>query len=459
MGTVGSAFAIHAEIPAETQAVVAKGTTQITLGGELRFRGEFKHATDLNSTSTPTTGFDEAADDNDAKYDGRVRIRLQADVTKNTQGVIHLESAQGESNTSDSYDWGTDSEGKGIYPRGNGKRGDLKILEAWVLHKFNIGVPTGIKVGHMPLALGNKLFFDHTKFGDDAIVLFFDPTKELHIGFLTIKIAEGTSNVTDDANAHVGLFAYKGKGFNISGDVTYVDDQRANITTNGAASTTTMTVGDMGTHITNVGLRGDVTFGSFNIMADAELQSGKSDFENASDIKHKGRAFMLGASYKLAPVTIHAKYAYGSGDSDSGDNNNDVFVTAMGASQHYTYVYEYRVAGATGNTATGLANTTYVNVGAAGKLTKDLSASLDYYVLRATKSNSTGTIRGATTTVQTHDSKKIGSELDGKITYQLDRNLVYFVEGGYLWTGKFYDTTTVSAEDAYAVRHGITLSF
>jgi len=94
MGTVGSAFAIHAEIPAETQAVVAKGTTQITLGGELRFRGEFKHATDLNSTSTPTTGFDEAADDNDAKYDGRVRIRLQADVTKNTQGVIHLESAQ-----------------------------------------------------------------------------------------------------------------------------------------------------------------------------------------------------------------------------------------------------------------------------------------------------------------------------------------------------------------------------
>jgi len=30
-----SAFAIHAEIPAESQAVVGKGTTQITLGGEL----------------------------------------------------------------------------------------------------------------------------------------------------------------------------------------------------------------------------------------------------------------------------------------------------------------------------------------------------------------------------------------------------------------------------------------
>src|SRR5512135_638050 len=34
-----SAFAIHAEIPSDTQAVVAPGATQITLGGELRVRG------------------------------------------------------------------------------------------------------------------------------------------------------------------------------------------------------------------------------------------------------------------------------------------------------------------------------------------------------------------------------------------------------------------------------------
>ena len=34
-----SAFAIHAEIPSETQAVVATGSTQITLGGEIRTRG------------------------------------------------------------------------------------------------------------------------------------------------------------------------------------------------------------------------------------------------------------------------------------------------------------------------------------------------------------------------------------------------------------------------------------
>jgi len=461
MGTVGSAFAIHAEIPAETQAVVAKGTTQITLGGELRFRGEYKrnNGIDPDSAATVTTTTQESQPNN-AAYDGRVRLRLQADVTKNTQGVVHIEG--GSSTTGDSYTWGstypTDSENKGIYGVGNGKRGSLNILEAWILHKFNIGVPAGIKIGHMPLALGNKLFFDHTKFGDDAIVFFMDPTKQLHIGLLTIKLNEDNSantsgtNNNDDADAYVALFAYKGQGFNVSGDVTYVDDKQYGLNTNGSAGALN-TNGNKGTHLINYGLRGDVTFGAFNIMADAEVQSGKSKFTNdsASDIKLKGRAFMVGASYKTAPATIRAKYAYGSGDKNNADNESSIFVTAMGASQHYTYVYEYRVAGASGTTATGLANTTYVNVGVSSKLTKDLSADVDYYVLRATKQN---TISGTELA-----SKKMGNELDAKVVYQLDRNLVYFVEGGYLWTGKAYDSTTAQADDAYAIRHGVTLSF
>ena len=51
LGFAASAFAIHAEIPAETQAVVAKGSTQITMGGELRFRGELRNNTDLDKAS------------------------------------------------------------------------------------------------------------------------------------------------------------------------------------------------------------------------------------------------------------------------------------------------------------------------------------------------------------------------------------------------------------------------
>jgi hypothetical protein len=466
LGFAASAFAIHAEIPAETQAAVAKGSTQITLGGEIRFRGEYKFATDLNSNSTPNANSDQAANDSDSKYDGRVRIRIQADVSKNTQGVIHLES--GSLNT-DTYTWGsglagTGNQNAGVYPVGNGKKGSLDILEAWILHKFDIGVPAGIKIGHMPLALGNGIFFNHTKFGDDAIVFFMDPTKELHVGLLTIKIYEGTGNVTDDADAYVALFAYKGKGFNVSGDVTLVDDKANHITSYGLADGgTTMSSRDKGTHLINYGLRADVTVGNLGLNADVEMQSGKSDYDSnrnpvVDDIAMKGKAYVIGASYKVNPATLSLAYGQGSGDSDSTDTKNGVFVTALSDTNNMTYVYDYRVVGATGSLNRGIANTTYVKAGVKADLTKSLNADVNYYVLRATKNQSSSAMNvGAAGTA--HLSKKIGSELDATVKYQLDKNLVYFVEGGYLWTGTFYDSTTVAARDAYAVRHGITLSF
>jgi len=460
LGFAASAFAIHAEIPAETQAVVAKGSTQVTIGGELRFRGEYRYANDLNSTAAPSSNSDEAADDSISSYDGRVRIRIQADVSKNTQGVIHLESG---SVTADTYTWGTSGESAGVYRGvGNGKKGTLDILEAWILHKFNIGVPAGIKIGHMPLALGNGIFFNHNKFGDDAIVFFMDPTKELHIGLLTIKLLEGTTTITDDADAYVALFAYKGKGFNLSGDVTYVDDKANHITSSGVANGgTTMSSRDNGTHLINYGIRADVAVGKLTLKGDLEVQGGKSDYDTSrtgvNDITFAGKAYVVGASYKLDSATLSLEYGSGSGDSDSTDTKNNVFVTAVHNSQNMTYVYDYRVVSATGLTNTGIANTTYVKAGVASKLTKDLSADLNYYVLRATKKQAGTAMNTAANT--DHISKKIGSELDAKITYNLDKNLVYFVEGGYLWTGTYYDSATVVAKDAYAVRNGLTLSF
>ena len=78
----------------------------------------------------------------------------------------------------------------------------------------------------MPLALGNSLFFDHTLFGDDAVLVFVDPLKELEIAALTAKFSEGLPNLNDDATTYVALFAYNTKEFGLSGDVTYVDDQK-----------------------------------------------------------------------------------------------------------------------------------------------------------------------------------------------------------------------------------------
>ncbi|MCL5062817.1 MAG: alginate export family protein [Nitrospiraceae bacterium] len=446
LGFAASAFAIQAEIPSETQATVAKGTTQITLGGAIRVRGEVLQN---------TTDFDKNKSDYKAYYDQRVRLRLQADVTKNTMGVIHLES--GDTSAKSDYTWGTETgEGKGVYYNvGNGKQSSLHILEAWILHKGSglLGIPAGIKVGHQPLRLGNGLFFDHSKFGDDAIVFFMDPTKELHIGLLTAKFSEGPSGTSknDDANAYVGLLIYKpSKDTNIGFDVTYVDDQRST----GLGGIVTGNV-SIPTHLWNFGLRGDTNVSGLGIKADIELQTGKIAYDKVTggtETKLKGYAYLLGLSYKLDPVKLSLDYAYGSGDKIDTANKNEGFITALSGLQNYTYVYDYRASTSVATRSTGLSNTWYVKLGGNADVTKDLNADLNIYYLRAAKKMS-----------NTYDSKKIGTEVDAKLTYKIDKNLVYWVEGGYLFAGNLYKNFTTSAtknvDDAYAVRHGIELSF
>ncbi|MBI1811132.1 MAG: alginate export family protein [Nitrospirae bacterium] len=469
LGFAVSAFAITAEIPAETQAAVAKGSTQITLGGEIRLRGELTNNTDLDQNS----GVKENADTK-SYYDGRVRLRIQAEVSKNTMGVIHLEtgdSSGSATNASDNYVWASQTgEGVGTYTSGNAKKGSMEVLEAWIQHKFNVGVPAGIKVGHMPLKLGDGLFFDHSKFGDDAIMVFMDPTKELNIALLTAKFTEGTNIMHDDADAYMALATYTSGKTSVGADFTYLDDSRNYISSAGAL--TAQGPNNGGLHLYNLGLRAATEVVGFGIKGDVEFNGGRSrseaNFTGLSDkeIKNRGYAYLVGVSYKLNPVKLSLDYAFGSGDNNSADNKNNGFANALSNVQKYTYVYDYRVKTAQGSTNTGLTNTRYIKLGATGDLTKELNIDANFYLLSAAKKKSitVGTTTSTTTDLGSTastvgDSKKIGRELDAKITYKLDKNLVYFVEGGYLWTGAFYDTASQSADDAYAVRHGLTLSF
>jgi hypothetical protein len=360
---------------------------------------------------------------------------------------------------------------EGIYNVGNAKRGQFNILQAWILHKGSglLGVPAGVKVGHMPLALGNKLFFDHTKFGDDAIVFFVDPTKELHIGLLTAKFREGQLALSDDANAYVGLFTYKGQGFNLSGDITYVDDQsntqsgpRFNDSNNnGRPDPGEYLNSDI--HFWNLGLRGDMKVDPVTIRADVELQTGKIANTGGAEPKFKGKAFLIGADIKVDPVTLTAEFAYGSGDKNLGGGDIKAFVTSLGADPHFTYVYEYRTGNAcaldvnndgTVNPRTegmqfgGICNTMYVKLGASAQPVKDLTASLNLFWLRANQ-------------VPDNWKKDIGIEIDPKVTYKIDKNLTYWIEGGYLIAGDYWKggNTNAKVDDAYAVRHGIMLTF
>ncbi|HWR59868.1 MAG TPA: alginate export family protein [Thermodesulfovibrionales bacterium] len=448
LGFAASAFAIHAEIPAETQAVVAKGSTQISIGGDLRFRGE---ATNNRSD------FNEDKPDHQEYYDSRIRLSVEAAVTPSTKGMVVLEATSGPTGTV--AIWGTDSTGSnGLYNAGNYKTSTINILEGWIQHSGSglLGVPAGMKVGHMPLSLGNGIFFQHLLFGDDALVLFADPMKELHLGLLTIKFKEGSTSVNDDATGYVGLFAYKTKEFGISGDVTFVDDQNSSGTAGGPLAGPA--AGPfVPTHFWNFGLRGNINVAGLGIKVDGEMQTGKVELAS-SDLKFRGYAFMAGLNYTLAPVKLSLDFAYASGDDNSSDAKMKAFVTAQDALQHFTYVYDYRTKNACGNQFGGLCNTMYIKGDVSAEVAKDLNAYLALYWLQAAKKiNGVAGVPGHVTTT----SKSIGTEIDAKITYKIDRNLNYFVEGGYLFAGNFWKSVTGShpVDDAFAVRHGVQLSF
>ena len=436
LGFAATAFAIHAEIPAETQAVVAKGATQISIGGDIRMRGEM---------TGNTTDFNKDTPDHKEFYNGRVRLSVDAKVTPNTEGLVMIEAASGPTGTE--YVWGAGNAANGLYNAGNIKQAQLNILEAWILHTGSglLGIPAGIKVGHMPLSLGNKLFFNHELFGDDAIVVFADPLKELLLVALTAKFNEQVTTLNDDATTYVGLFAYNTKEFGLSGDVTYVDDQKSTGTAGGALA-------GVPTHFWNFGLRGNTNIGGLGIKLDGEMQSGKVDVVS---LKFRGYAVLAGLSYDFGGLKVSGDFAYGSGDDDSHDGKIKAFVTSQDATQHFTYVYDYRTKNACGQQYGGLCNTMYAKVDLSGDVTKDLNAYFAFYWLQAAKN-----ILGVGETGGSNaGNKDIGIELDAKVTYKIDRNLNYWVEGGYLFSGDFWKKVSSATDDAYAVRHGIQLSF
>jgi len=464
LGFAASAFAIHAEIPSESQAVVATGSTQITIGGEVRTRCNF---------SNNTTDFNSNDPDHVSDCDERVRLSIEAKISPNTIGMIQLESTN-ENTASKSQDynfWGNygsnnnASAATGLYNAGNDKHSAMSILQSWIQYSGTglFGVPAGVKVGHMPLALGNGLFFDHSKFGDDAILFFLDPVQDFHMVALDAKFHEGSTIQNDDGTGYVLVLNYAPKGWSAAFDATYVNDQRSFGTaagpepppgpfyTNGPGPNTP-------THFWNFGLHLNANIDGFALKGDGELQAG-SIVRPIGDIKTNftGWAAMLGGSYKLDPVTLSLDWAYGSGPSSS-TNNVSAFVTSLGADKHFTYVYEYQTVNACGEQFGGICNTQYIKIGGAADLAKDLDGNMQFYWLHANN------VSAITFPVGGKSSKQIGYELDAKLNYKLDRNLNWWVEGGYLFAGNFWHelatvTPDMSPSNAYAGRMGLQLNF
>lgn len=415
-----SAFAIHAEIPEGTQSVVAKGDTQFTLGGLLRTRGWYFKNNEDNAFSGQNANAQPFKTKSKAFYDQRARFSFDAKVTPNVQGYVLL---QGD------WKWGAI----------NAKGDHLDVIESWITYKGSdlFGFNAGLKVGHMPLALGEQQFFQHTTNGDDAIVFFMDPTKELHVGLLTIKLGgdgkaaafstNSAGNNHDDLDAYVGLMTYKLDDKNVIGlNYTYLNESDVNLS------------------LQNLGFHAKGDMSGLGYKAEVDFQFGEN-----GDSDYKGYAVMAGLNYKVDPVNVRAGFAMGSGDNDSTDGEIKDFQTFLSDDVHYALAYDYRVATTAGKTLTGLSNTTYFNLGVDFSPTKDLKAKLDGYVLRATKAP--GGV-----------SKSAGWEVDAGISYNVAKNLLYTLDLGYFKAGDWYEDmypTKGSAKGSTAVRQQLILSF
>lgn len=429
-------------------AAFAQDKPEVTLGGELRARGWYLDNVDSVYLPVKT--------DSQAWYDYRVRLNVAAKVTDNTSAFVQLETATESSgvtkNNSDWYQWETWN----TKPPAN-----MTLRQAYITHKGSglLGVPVGIKVGHMLLAVGEKQFLDHTKYGDDAILVWTDPTKDLHIGLAIAKAVEkDPANHGDDIDAYILLGTYKlDKDNTIGLNYTWIkSDDKTPQTISGADSFS----------FQNLGLHANGNIAGLVYAAEVATQFGKIGMVSEDDTKFKGYGIMAKLGYKLDPVNLRASFAFGSGDSDPDDDENNEFQTTLGRDVHYTFNYEYTVRtavpalasnGSQGQVITGLkrntgiANTTYYNLGVDYSPVKDLSLMLDGFIIRATK------------VFDSEQSKNVGSEVDLGITYKIDKNLTYSVTAGVFWPGKFYTEGGSPLVDekktvTQAV-HALTLSF
>ncbi len=470
LALTGLSYAVVAEIPSDTTAAVAKGKTQITLGGEIQVRGTMGKNTAVGE-DTNKTGFPRNVVKSDSAwgcvgtcsfYDYLVKLNIEAKLSPNTTGFVELVSGPHDRYALNYVPFGYNQGGaRGAYQAGNTKEATMWISQAWIQYQGSglLGVPAGIKAGRMPIKLGNGIFLDHSYFNDDAILVFVQPMKELTLAAATIKFREGGADLADDSTAYALIAAYAGKGWGLSADITYVDDQASYVIPRSGIDV----------HLWNIGLRGnydDIAGTGLGFRADVEFQTGKvRDIPSANDISLRGWAALAGLDYKFKaiPVKLTLEYGIGSGDKHSTDDKIEGFITAKGYEKSVigTYVYDYLTptacnavitAGSVGSVKAGLCNTQYVKLGGKADITKDIGAELYGYWLRAHKAVALNNY--------TTKDKDLGWEVDAKVTYKIDKGLTYYIEGGYLWPGDAWKMSNgKDADDAWAVRHGLILKF
>ena len=396
---------------------------EISVSGSLDIRS--RDLNDLNLTK------DAAAVDagNQRITQERVRLTVDAKVSDDVKGRISIEN-----------DW--DTWGRLETKQANAQTDSpdsgqvfLQLREAWV--NFNLpGIPVNVNVGHQLLQLGNGWFLRNMKYGDDAWVVA-NVTGANTVAFVDIKAFEGNSYNADDIDGYALLDVFKLSDTMAVGiDLSNVKDRDATIVGGNAAGAEKL-------NLYNVGLNFNGALGPVNLKAEVDFQMGKIDALpgfTPDEVKFKGNQIVIQGNVALDPVTINFTAARGSGLKE-GDSDIKQMVTVLDADQHYTFLYEYKIAtpalnvatapatGTGDNLHTGFANTTALNIGVSFAATKSLNVGVDAWYLLATEDVTNGV--GEST-------DKLGTEIDAHINWALYDNLSWNWELGYFIPGDAY---------------------
>jgi len=500
-GFSASAFAAHvvSDVPTGPTGVVAAGETQITLSGEVRVIYDWRHVGFNSNDSQSETSF----------ANERMRLGLDVKLTPNTSGMIQLssEADPAQADPDNMPSGGTVAAGGALFSpsratgifssglnAGNELKGGVSIRQLWILHTGTglLGIPAGLKIGHMPLILGSGLFFDHSYFGDDALVGFIAPAKEWELDAVAIDFSEGyyaagaAAGVTksNKDHAYALIVNYKpSKTTGISFDATYVDDQNIGDTAGVAGIYPDI-------HLWNFGIRGNTEWEGLRMKLDGEFQTGTLAATGAPNTDFDGFAIQAGLGYTLDPVKLDLEFGYGSGDDGKTANKVHTFVTSQGPESTFgdpyrgqglqggiqgPYVYNYRTVNATGQAFGGLANTWYVRLGGNADVAQDTNLDIALFYLQAVEAITTSNVGlydglGAAFSAANvahagyPNSRDIGFEADARLTYKIDKGLITWLEGGYLWAGDFWKAVATvtpgqSPSNCYTMRTGIQLNF
>jgi hypothetical protein len=425
-GMAASAMAIHETAPAEPGPVVSMGE-KVTIDGQVRMRGYINKANDSKDSSAQTG------------YDTKVKLGVNAQVAPGAIGYLQLET---NSDSADTYGWGNSS-AAGLHTGGQ-KIGQMDILQAWVNYQPG---SVGVKVGHMPLALGNKVFFDHTGSGDDAIV-GYTTMGNTHMAALTIKFDEQTtSDASDDLDGYVALITHKASD---------------NLTL--GANLTHLVGGDAGSGelaegmaMSNLGLTTDFKTGNISLTGDLEWQFGDYSDDGTTTTDAAGYAIRVGGTMDLGGATVGLLYGMGTGDDNAADNDNDIFVNFLTDTSYDTIIANYRASvPGTFTTYSGLSNLTLYQVNGTTSFTCPISGK-NVSVKGAV---SYMTLTEDTTNYGTHKEDEVGTEVDLVATWDLASGLAYKVEAAWLASGDVWmDSAGDDPDDLYFLRHSLDLTF